>query len=87
MSLSDYDKMLALQEGLCKICRLDFPGKFRKHFSVDHDHVCCPGKKSCGKCIRGLVCETCNRGMGLFKDNIELIEKVLNYLRRYRENV
>jgi hypothetical protein len=28
---------------------------------VDHDHACCQKKnRSCGKCIRGLLCHTCN---------------------------
>ena len=28
---------------------------------VDHDHKCCPGKKSCGKCVRGILCINHNR--------------------------
>ena len=28
--------------------------------SVDHDHACCPGQMSCGRCIRGSICQPCN---------------------------
>lgn len=27
---------------------------------VDHDHDCCPGGWSCGRCVRGLICSECN---------------------------
>lgn len=43
--------------------------------SVDHCHI--TGN------IRGLLCRHCNAGLGLFKDNIELLEKALSYLKSY----
>jgi hypothetical protein len=30
-------------------------------FCVDHDHTCCPGEYTCGKCVRGLLCDDCNK--------------------------
>jgi hypothetical protein len=30
------------------------------YFEVDHDHRCCSGEKTCGRCLRGLLCRTCN---------------------------
>lgn len=48
--------------------------------TIDHDHSCCPGKTSCGKCIRGLLCHKCNSGLGMFMDNITLLVKAITYL-------
>lgn len=54
-----YGEMLAAQDGKCAVCRTDKPGGTGR-WHIDHNHVCCPGRRSCGKCIRGLLCSTCN---------------------------
>lgn len=56
LSWDKYEEMLAAQGGRCAICQ-----RKSKKFHVDHDHACCPGKESCGKCVRGLLCSMCNR--------------------------
>lgn len=68
LTLSDYDAILASQGGRCvnQGCRAENSGSGRFH--VDHDHSCCPGKKSCGKCIRGLLCSSCNVALGYLGD-------------------
>jgi hypothetical protein len=38
-------------------------------FFVDHARWCCPGIKSCGQCVRGLTCDSCNKGAGCFGDD------------------
>jgi recombination endonuclease VII len=65
-----YQNMLASQGGVCKICKQ--PPKDGKRLHTDHCH------KS-GR-IRGLLCETCNWGLGHFKDNPELLRKAAEYL-------
>ncbi|MFJ6281387.1 endonuclease domain-containing protein [Arthrobacter subterraneus] len=68
-----------MQGECCRICRLPF-GDGVTRLSIDHDHACCPGDYSCGKCIRGLLCPNCNRGLGLFKDDAALLQSASSYL-------
>lgn len=51
---------------------------------VDHNHKCCPGRNSCGKCIRGFLCNRCNLVLGLLEENPDLLPQyLLKYLRQY----
>jgi hypothetical protein len=79
ITVDRYDEMLAEQGGGCAICRRP-PGATSLH--VDHDHKCCPTrKKSCGRCVRGLLCEDCNRGIGMLKDDPELLIRAAEYVK------
>ena len=78
ITLEQYDKILADQGGVCAVCRREPPSA--RNFSVDHNHTCCPGKKSCGKCNRGLLCSNCNMGIGLFADDPVRLMRAINYL-------
>lgn len=73
-----YDEMLAAQGGGCAICGGE--NEHGKALAVDHDHTCCPGKFSCGKCIRGLLCEACNMGLGKFDDSPQRLQAAIDYL-------
>lgn len=77
LTIERYDEMLAGQGGGCAICGRP-PRNGRHH--VDHDHACCPGKRTCGKCIRGLVCFTCNIRIGLIESNSERAQRIRAYL-------
>lgn len=82
-------QLLDDQGGRCYLCGdvLDLAKPRTIH--VDHDHVCCPGGTSCGKCIRGIACDPCNRGIGYFRDDPERMRRVAGNLeaanRRLRE--
>jgi len=79
-----YETLFAKQKGKCAICAGALKDVRREYFCVDHDHTCCKGKKSCGKCVRGLLCLTCNAGLGQFNDNADLLEKAAAYLHSTR---
>lgn len=51
-----------------------------KRLCVDHDHSCCPGKDSCGKCVRGVLCTWCNSTLGHAKDDISRLKGLVAYL-------
>lgn len=67
-----------LEASNCDICG-DPPPSYR-NLAVDHDHACCPGKRTCGACIRGFLCQGCNQGIGMFRDSPELLTKAIKYL-------
>lgn len=63
LSSEEYDAILVAQGGACADCRQPETRTTRgriRNLAVDHDHACCPGKRSCGKCLRGIVCGACN---------------------------
>jgi hypothetical protein len=73
-----YLDLLKQQNGVCAICKN--PPK-RQWLAVDHDHSCCPSTKTCGECIRGLLCGSCNSFLGRVNDNPQYL---LDYLRKGR---
>lgn len=74
-----YEAMLAAQGGRCAICCTDDPGMGRR-WAIDHDHACCPTEKSCGRCVRGLLCHQCNRLLGDARDSVETLRAAIDYL-------
>lgn len=75
LSREQYDAMVAQQGNACKICKKARP------LHIDHDHSCCSGNKSCGKCVRGLLCADCNRAIGMFLEDESIIQNALDYVR------
>lgn len=64
----------------CAICGKHAP----EQMEVDHDHRCCPQDKYCAKCVRGWLCQNCNKALGLFKDDPEVLRKAVIYLEERR---
>jgi hypothetical protein len=81
----DFAALWDAQKGLCACC--DKPmlreGKDPTSVVADHDSACCPGKKSCGRCVRGLIHRNCNLVLGYAKDDIEVLRSAANYLERW----
>ncbi len=76
MPYDDYEKRVAEQDGKCEIC-----GKAKepdgKRLCVDHDH-------STGE-VRGLLCHSCNTGLGNFKDSPNSLARAISYLAKYSQ--
>lgn len=73
ITFEDYTNMLIEQVGRCKICDRAMMNKREPH--VDHCH------KS-GK-VRSLLCFTCNLLIANTKENIDTLNKAINYLKKY----
>lgn len=67
----DYLKMFRAQRGRCAICRSEDTGR-TKHFCIDHDHKT--------KKIRGLLCQRCNRALGLLGDTLKAVRAAASYM-------
>jgi len=77
ITLDDYNSMFEEQGGKCAICKIhlnDIRYGKKKNLCVDHDH-------KTGK-VRGLLCDKCNRGIGLLKDDVNVLNNAINYLKR-----
>ena len=80
LTVESYETLLAAQDGRCAICRTTEPGAPGRSWQVDHDHSCCPeARRSCGKCVRGLLCASCNIGLG-WAERAEWIAAAQEYL-------
>jgi Recombination endonuclease VII len=78
LTMEAYFALLDSQGGVCAVCLgLNSHGA---RLSIDHDHSCCPGVKSCGKCVRGLLCMRCNRATGLLRDSAKNAQRLAAYL-------
>ena len=71
LTLDDYDEMLEEQGNSCAICDVHISA-LPTNLHVDHCHT--TGK------VRGLLCNKCNAGLGMYNDNPELLYTAIKYL-------
>jgi hypothetical protein len=72
ITVDQWNLLFELQDNKCAICKCSDPGT--TGWATDHDHL--TGK------VRGILCYSCNWGLGNFKDNILILEEAGRYLRR-----
>lgn len=81
LTLDKYLEMLEGQSGGCAICSKT-PEENGRWLAVDHDHECCSSKShSCGKCVRGLLCVSCNAAIAWFKDDENVLVLAAEYIK------
>lgn len=73
ISLDEYHELVKQQNGVCAICKSPPPEGRKKRLSIDHCH-------NTGV-VRGLLCDNCNRSLGLLKDSIDVLENAIQYLK------
>lgn len=73
LTLDDYVSMMDEQKGCCLVCGGSLDSGAKQSPCVDHDH-------NTGK-VRGLLCNRCNRGIGMLGDNYESVLKAAEYLK------
>ncbi len=74
ITADEFDKRLESQKGVCAICKKQNKSKIRE-MVVDHNHKTSE--------LRGILCENCNRALGLFEDSIENLSAATEYLRKW----
>jgi hypothetical protein len=88
MTPEHYQARFDAQHGLCACCgqpetRKTPSGVGVARLCVDHDHRCCPGDRSCGLCVRQLLCTRCNTAVGYVEATPGLWEPIADYLDRH----
>lgn len=85
LSKAEVEQMYAEQANKCAACGSEEPPDptSGQVLRIDHDHACCPGKtRSCGKCVRGLLCNRCNIVAGAMENPVTPL--VVAYLEAWR---
>lgn len=82
ITTKEYNFLVRKQRNKCALCgrkerRRNYKTGKRQTLCLDHDHI--TGKN------RALLCRDCNFALGLFDDNIFLVMKAVQYLRKHKE--
>lgn len=74
ITFSQYSNLVEKQNSKCLICK-----ELTEKLVVDHCHET--------NKVRGLLCDSCNRGLADFKDNIEFLKNAIEYLKTEQESL
>ncbi len=74
ITLEQKVEILQRQENKCAICKVPLTDIYSPH--VDHCHET--------KIVRGVLCPSCNVGLGHFRDNIETLKSAIKYLKMHK---
>ena len=80
ITLKDWERLYEAQGGVCAICKraqADVGTRYN-NLAVDHCHT--TGK------VRGLLCVNCNRALGMFSDNVDMLKAAVDYLVKSRSS-
>lgn len=80
LTLEQYDDIFEAQGKACAFCRTTETGTW----CIDHDHACCPGQYSCGRCVRGILCKSCNTFAMAAERYLDRFDELRNYLTSRR---
>jgi hypothetical protein len=72
LTKEQYLELFVKQDNKCSICKEEFREELKA--MVDHDHLT--------NKIRGLLCSKCNSGLGMFRDNKDILLSAINYLNK-----
>lgn len=79
LTFDEFKKLLIKQKMVCAICGKPESSKHQsgtiRLLSIDHCHKT--------NKVRGLLCKKCNSGLGMFGDDITLVEKAVKYLKKH----
>lgn len=76
ITIDEFTDEFKKQNGKCAICKNELLLYGFKSCHVDHNHIT--------KKFRGILCDYCNRGLGQFRENIEVLEAAIKYLSEER---
>jgi Recombination endonuclease VII len=81
LTFEEYESKFNQQDGRCECCSksisITTTGNGPDTACVDHCHT--TGK------VRGLLCNHCNRALGLLKEDVEVMKKLIIYLETHNE--
>lgn len=85
VGIDDIEAIISAAGFRCEICHAELSMSTAR---IDHDHACCERATSaspaCGNCIRGVLCQGCNAGLGLLRDNPEILRAAIDYLATHK---